>query len=70
LRGKSRVLRRIFGLWRKSHNEELYNLLPSPNIVRIKLRMRGGACNMHGRIKSAQNCCQNTGRVLAYLRIG
>jgi hypothetical protein len=43
----NRVLRRIFGHkrdevtgeWRKLHNEELYNLYPSPNIVRqIKTR--------------------------------
>ena len=39
----SRVLRRIFGprrdevirKWRKQHNEELNDLYPSPNIVRV-----------------------------------
>jgi len=45
----NRVLRRIFGPkrdeetgeWRKLHNEELNDLYPSPNDVRmIKLRMR------------------------------
>jgi hypothetical protein len=37
------VLRRVFGPkreevtggWRKLHNEELHNLYPSPNIIRI-----------------------------------
>jgi hypothetical protein len=40
---ENRVLKRIFGPkrdevsggWRKSHNEELHNLYPSPNIVRM-----------------------------------
>jgi hypothetical protein len=40
---QNRVLRRIFGLkrdgliggWRKLHNEELHNLYPSPNIIRM-----------------------------------
>jgi hypothetical protein len=39
----NRVLRRIFGPkrdrvtggWKKLHNEELHNLLPSPSIIRI-----------------------------------
>jgi hypothetical protein len=39
----NRVLRRIFGPkkgevrgdWRKLHNEELQNLYPSPNIIRL-----------------------------------
>jgi hypothetical protein len=47
---KNRVLRRIFGSkrdavtgeWRKLHNEELNDLYPSPNIVRVikSIRMR------------------------------
>jgi hypothetical protein len=47
---KDRALRRIFGWkrdevtggWRKLHDEELHNLYPSPNIIKmIKLkRMR------------------------------
>jgi hypothetical protein len=46
----NRVLRRIFGSkrdevtgeWRKLHNEELHDLYPSPNIVRVikPIRMR------------------------------
>jgi hypothetical protein len=48
---ENRVLRRIFGPkrdeimgdWRKLHNEELHNLYPSPNIIRMIMsrRMRG-----------------------------
>jgi hypothetical protein len=39
---ENRVLRRIFGpekeedrLWRKLHNDEIYSLFSSPNIVRV-----------------------------------
>jgi hypothetical protein len=40
---EKRMLRRIFGTksygikggWRKLHNEELHNLYPSPNVIRI-----------------------------------
>jgi hypothetical protein len=40
---ENRVLRRIFrprrvevtGDWRELHNEELHNLYPSPNIIRM-----------------------------------
>jgi hypothetical protein len=40
---ENRVLRRIFGPkrdevtrgWRKLHNEELHNLYPTPNVIRM-----------------------------------
>jgi hypothetical protein len=36
---ENRVRRRIFGDWRKLHNEELHKLYSSPNIIRtIKSR--------------------------------
>jgi hypothetical protein len=50
---ENRVLSRIFGPkrdgvmgeWRKLHNEELYNLYPSPSIIRIlksrRMRLAG-----------------------------
>jgi hypothetical protein len=48
------VLRRIFGLrkiemiggWRKMHNEELYNLCSSPNIIRM-MKSRGMKWERH-----------------------
>jgi hypothetical protein len=55
---ENRVLRRIFGPkrdevtgeWRKLHNEELYNLYSSPDIIRqVKANEVGEACDMHGR---------------------
>jgi hypothetical protein len=55
---ENRVLRRIFGPkrdevtgeWRKLHNEELYNLYSSANIIRqVKANEVGGACGTHGR---------------------
>jgi hypothetical protein len=60
---ESRMLRRIFcskrdevtGDWRKLHNEELYNLYSSPNIIRMikSRRMRlGNACSTNeGEVK-------------------
>jgi hypothetical protein len=46
--GRNRVLRRIFGPkrdevtgeWRKLHNEKLYNLRSSPNIIRMNKSRR------------------------------
>jgi len=41
LREKCRLRDEVIGEWRKQHNEELNDLYPSPNIVRmIKSRMR------------------------------
>jgi hypothetical protein len=55
---ENRVLRRIFGPkrdevtgeWKKLHNEELYDLYSSPDIIRqVKENEVGGACGTHGR---------------------
>jgi hypothetical protein len=55
---ENRVLRRIFGPtrdevtgeWRKLHNEELYNLYSSPDIIRqVKANEVGMSCGTHGR---------------------
>jgi hypothetical protein len=54
---ENRVLRRIFGpkveedgSWRKLHNDELHNLYPSPNIVRViksrRMRWAGHVARM------------------------
>ena len=54
---RNRILRRIFGPkrdengeWRRLHNEELYNLYRSPNIVRVitsrRLRWAGHVARM------------------------
>ena len=32
---ENRILRRIFGEWRRLHKEELHGLYRSPNIVRV-----------------------------------
>jgi hypothetical protein len=57
---ENRVLRGIFGPkrdevtgeWRRLHNEELYDLYCSPNIIggdKIKKNDMGGACSTYGR---------------------
>jgi hypothetical protein len=54
---ENRVLRRIFGPkrdgligeWRKLHNEELYNLYSSPDVIRmVKDNEMGRTCSTHG----------------------
>jgi hypothetical protein len=52
---ENRVLRRIFGpkregdgSWRKLHNDELHNLYPSPNIVRMMRWAGHVACMRRG----------------------
>jgi hypothetical protein len=46
---ENRVLRRIFGGWRKLHNEKLHNLYSSPSIIRkIKSRRMGWAQHVEG----------------------
>ena len=55
---ESRVLRKIFGpqrdeitgQWRRLHNEKLYDIYPSPNIIRVitprKMRQKGHKAHM------------------------
>jgi len=63
----NRVLRRIFVTkrdedrsWRKLHIDELHNLYPSPNIVRVlkSRRMRWAGRGMHG---GGERCLQGFG---------
>jgi hypothetical protein len=63
---ENRVLRRIFGRqteemageWRRLHNEDLHNLYPLPNIIRViksrKMRWSGRVACM-GKIRNAYN---------------
>ena len=47
---ENRILRQIFGEWKRLHNEELHNLYHSPNIVRViksrRLRWAGHVARM------------------------
>jgi hypothetical protein len=49
--------KKVTGLRRKLHNEELHNLYPSPNIVKVikSRRMVGGKCEHVGDRKYEQN---------------
>jgi hypothetical protein len=64
---ENRVLRGIFGPkrdgvtgeWRRLHNEELYDLYSSPNIIWvIKKKKMGGACGTYG---GHERCLQGFG---------
>jgi hypothetical protein len=60
---ENRVLRRICGTkrdevtgeWRKLHNEELHDLYPSPNIVRV-IKSRMGSTGHVARMGSREVC--------------
>jgi hypothetical protein len=45
---ENRVIRRIFGLKRKLHNEELHVFYSSPKIIR-QITSRRMRCDTHGR---------------------
>jgi hypothetical protein len=62
---QNRVLWQIFwrkrdevtGQWRRLHNEELYDLYSSPNIIRVmqmKKNKMGGACGTNGGAEEVQ----------------
>jgi hypothetical protein len=63
------VLRRIFGpqrkevtrAWRRLHNEELYDLYCSPNIIRViksrRMRWAGHVARMGGGERCVQSFC-------------
>ena len=48
----------VVGEWRKLHNEELHDLFPSPNIIRViksrRMRWAGHVACMGGEEKSIQ----------------
>jgi hypothetical protein len=55
--GDCRSTRQTRGL-RKLHSEELHNLYPSPNIIRIRKSRRtrlAGACSTHGKMIISYN---------------
>jgi hypothetical protein len=39
---ENRVLRKIFGPWRKLHNEELHNPYTSPSMIKSSMMRRAG----------------------------
>jgi hypothetical protein len=62
---ENRVLRRIFGPkrdelvggWRKLHNEDLHNLYPSPNIIRVIKSRKMKGPHEHGNEPSGSIKC-------------
>ena len=49
------ILRRIFGEWRRLHNEEIHSLYRSPNIVRVIKSRRFRWAGHVGRMKEGRN---------------
>jgi hypothetical protein len=42
----------LVGGWRKLHNEELYNLYSSPNVIRWRMRWTGNVASIREKRKA------------------